>query len=447
MNSLGVRRCFFLVAVIALHGGPISADDSLAELATDGSPVGVAGSLRVYKSKHLHVRTDLPDDDADALFARLERTLKFAAKYWSREPRGQIDCYVVHNLKNWQDTDLPHRLARIIVHGVGGATVGQTLGRGKRRRNMPTVIASSRKGIAEHEVVHAYCIQTFGTGGPEWYKEGMAEMVTGGSSRAAGIQCSREQVASLRTGKRSTVHELFAVGETRVRLSAALQTMLEDPAHAGRHVSLDAWTQQYADHVVEARDEYLRSWAFCYMLLHNPNYAKRFRTMGNLMLISDDYGPFEEFFDPVQHEIAFEYAFLLDHMTAGFRADLCQWDWQTRFELLTAGNSHRTRVVAARGFQASGVRVVAGQGYTVETDGRWSTDVNRDETDADGHEDHSGRLVGAVMDDFKLGEPFLLGTSDSFRAPADGQLYLRCNDAWNEIGDNAGQIVATFRMK
>ena len=57
-------------------------------------------------------------------------------------------------------------------------------------------------------------------------------------------------------------------------------------------------------------------------------------------------------------------------------------------------------------------------------------------TDADGGAEDSGRLVGIVMDTFELSERLLLGTGGSFRAPTSGRLYLRCNDAWNEVADN-----------
>jgi len=404
------------------------------------STTPVARPILEYKSNHLHVRTDLEQDEAEALYARLEKTVQFAARYWGRDSRGQIECYVVDDLDNWSDKELPHKLSRVIIFGIGGATVPNAVGTGNRTRNMPIVFASSRPGIAEHEVIHAYCIQTFGTGGPEWYKEGMAEIASRGSTRASGMRCSREQLASLRTGKRTTISEILAVGDTATRLAAELNSMAKDPEHRGRHVSLKAWKQHHADHVAQARDEYLRSWAFCYMLLHNPNYAKRFRAVRTLLL-SEQPGTFDSCFDAVRDEIDFEYEFLLDHVAVGYRVDLCRWDWQTRFRPLEGHHSHRTLVEAARGFQASGLEVVAGQRYNCEAEGQWSTGAGCETTDADGREDDASRLVGVVMNAFKLGEPFLLGTNSSFVAPMDGRLHLRCNDAWNELSDNEGHIV------
>lgn len=426
------------------------ADPVLAETVPAAPPQAATAAaasrpLLNYRSSRLHVRTDLAQVQADALFARLEKTLRFAARYWGREPRGQIKCYVVDDLNNWSDTELPHRLARIIIHGVGGATVPNMVSNGKRSRNEPAVFASSHPGVAEHEVIHAYCAQTFGSGGPEWYKEGMAEMASRGCTRLAGIQCSVEQFASLRHGKRTTVSEILSVGSTGLRLWSDLQTMMRDPAHDGRHVSLAAWTQHNSENVAQARDEYLRSWAFCYMLLHNPNYSKRFRAVGGLM-VTKQHGAFDSFFEPVRQEIAFEYNFLLDHLTAGYRVDLCRWDWQTRFRPLQRGISYTTRVAAARGFQASGVEVVAGQHYACQSDGHWQMAAEGERTDANGSAGDSGRLVGVVMSAFELGKPFLLGTESRFKASTNGHLYLRCNDGWNQLADNRGQITVKFSV-
>jgi hypothetical protein len=47
--------------------------------------------------------------------------------------------------------------------------------------------------------------------------------------------------------------------------------------------------------------------------------------------------------------------------------------------------------------------------------------------------------------DFALGEEFSVGTGAPFVAPQDGELFLRCGDAWTELGDNAGELSVTVR--
>ena len=400
-------------------------------------------TIREYRSSRLHVQTDLPAVDAELLYKRLEETLQFAARYWGRQPKGQIDCYVVHDLRAWSDAQLPHRLARVIINGVGGATVPKYEGVGNRSRNIPTVFASTSPGVAEHEIIHAYCIHTFGSSGPEWYKEGMAEMAVNRGTRESGMLCSDQQCETLRAGKHTTLDMIFETGITGKKISSSLRRMMDDPEMQGRHVSIDAWSDTDASNVRTARAEYLHSWAFCYMMLHNPNYSKRFRSLGNAF-IAEQRDAFDEFFASARDRIEFEHRQFLRNASVGYRVDLCAWDWSRRFKTLARGQSNTTRVLAARGFQPTGVTITNGQRLTYQTTGKWKLSPTGQELDAAGNLDGGGLLIGVVLTDRTLSNPFPFGTSGTLEPPASGQLYLRCNDAWNEIADNTGQIDITI---
>jgi hypothetical protein len=50
------------------------------------------------------------------------------------------------------------------------------------------------------------------------------------------------------------------------------------------------------------------------------------------------------------------------------------------------------------------------------------------------------------MDNYRLGKPFGLGEYGRFTAPQSGQLYLRCQDEWNQLADNRGSISVDFRL-
>lgn len=313
------------------------------------------------------------------------------------------------------------------------------VGEGSQSRNRPTVFASSKRGVAEHELIHAYCIHTFGSTGPEWYKEGMAEMVVNRSNRESGLQCSIQQSERLRAGNETSLAKIFATGSTGQRIFTSLRRMLDDPANRGQHVPADIWTDTDAANVSEARDEYLHSWAFCYMMLHNPNYSKRFHSLGNVYIV-EQRNAFDEFFAPVRDRIEFEHRLFLKQASVGYRVDLCSWDWGSRFQTLSVGESHKTRVAAGRGFQASGVTVTRGQLYDYQSEGQWSLSANGQPADADGDDDQAGQLIGVVLNDRTLSEPFPLGTGGSLRPATSGKLYLRCRDVWNEIADNTGQI-------
>ncbi|HEV3003526.1 MAG TPA: hypothetical protein VGX78_03655, partial [Pirellulales bacterium] len=154
-----------------------------------------------YSSKHFLLHTDLPRDEALALIDRLEATLGVVSAYWDRPSRQVIECYVVHDLSQWPDTALPHPLARILIGGVGGGTVSKTEQNGKRTSLKAAVYASSHPGIAEHEAVHAYCAQAFGTAGPDWYKEGMAELANYRRRGRQDVDCPQEVIDALHKGQ------------------------------------------------------------------------------------------------------------------------------------------------------------------------------------------------------------------------------------------------------
>jgi hypothetical protein len=392
----------------------------------------------VLKSPHFILHTDLARDDAKRTLERMEVTLGFASRYWRRPPRGQIQCYVVKDLENWPDTALPHPLARVWIGGVGGATTSQTLDSGRLIHCKATVYAAPQVGIAEHEVIHAYCCQTFGDTGPDWYKEGMAELAAFYSSHAVGVRRPAEMLQTLRSTRPATVQEIVGAGRFTLGISQTLDSMLARK-RMGRHVSLDEWTERDTETVRHARRVYQSSWALCHMLLHNPNYAARFRSLGESYLTKRS-DSFEQLFSSMHNEVGFEYLFFLRHLDNGYRVDLCSWDWHTRFRMLDECSPLIARVKAARGYQASGVILLEGQRCQITTEGSWSTSANGPLVDVSGNAAGAGRLVGVMMRYFELSEPFEIGGSRSFVAPVSGRLYLRCHDAWNQLADNRGVL-------
>ena len=393
----------------------------------------------VFESKYLVVHTDLPADKAKQLLLRMEQTLKFASKYWGRNPARRIECYVIDDLKNWKDAEFPHRLARVYVGGVSGATIGEIERSGKSKRRKATVYASSDPGVAEHEIVHAYCSQTFGYSGPPWYKEGMAELAVIRSNSDKGVIATEKQITMLRKTCGKTNGRNVSKSHIGQGIEASLNVMLANPKNDDKDVPLADWTKSDAENVLRARDAYLQSWAFCYMMLNNPNYASRFRTLGKIYL-TRRHDAYNELFSTMQREIAFEYNFFLKRIDNGYRIDLCRWDWNKRFRTTEECDCFRTRVDANRGFQASGLSVEKGQEYSYQATGEWSVSANGQKSGAGGRKSGSGQLVGVVLNNFNLSKPILLGTEGTFIAPSTGNFYLRCQDTWNELSDNVGKL-------
>lgn len=405
-----------------------------------------------YKSKHFLVHTDLPAEEADALVERLEATLGSVAKYWGRPCRGKIECYVVDDLANWTDGALPHPLARVLVGGVGGATILRSLRDGKRTTCKPEVYACARPGIAEHESVHAYCHQAFGATGPDWYREGMADMAYYHRGGERDVRLPPEALARLKQGKPRSLDEIVSKGRLTGALTQSVDRLLVKHellqqnlglTAPAKNVPLEAWRPEHDQDVKTARESYLWSWALCHLLCANPNYAPRFRALGQGFLTGKPE-KFADAFGAVNGEIGFEYEFFLQHIEQGYRVDLCAWDWHKTFLSAAERTAIVARVNAARGYQASGLKVRAGERIEYAATGEWALAENGVAVAADGDAEGRGRLVGVVLDQYQLSEPFELGNRGEFKAPSAGKLYLRCRDGWGELADNRGVISVRF---
>jgi hypothetical protein len=324
---------------------------------------------------------------------------------------------------------------------VGGATIADAVDHRQGLRGRTTIYAAAGPGIVEHEVAHAYCAQTFGHMGPDWYKEGMADVVM---FHVAGHQNNpflSEKIQLLRRSQSRTIDQVIEGHDITGKLSDSMDRLLGPGSDQTAQVPLSDWVDTNGD-LPTAKETYAWSWSLCHMLTYNPNYSERFRALGeNFVLNGND--SFALAFQAMQEEMAFEYAFFTQRVDVGYRVDLCSWNWGKPFRELDADGSLTCAVAAARGFQPTGLQVVRGQTYRFRTAGNWRLSSDQPELDANGSA-IGGELVGVVFKDFRLSETIRLGVDGTFEAPVSGKLYLRCDDAWNALADNLGQIQVHF---
>ena len=409
----------------------------------DRGRAGTRALRHNMRSEHFIMHTDLSPIEAQHVLDRMEATLQTVAGYWKREPRGLIECYVVHDLSNWPDSALPHPMARMVIDQIGGAAISSQVGAGIYSHAKSTIIASSTPGVAEHEVVHAYCGQAFGTTGPTWYGEGMAQMLTYGPDECAEVRCPPTTLARLRSSRPRTISDVIQSGAAARQLFDALESQTSGDGNVLGFNPDGGWTDGNTRSLEHVKDAYAWNWLVCHLLQHNPNYRVRFKSLGqNYLAHRDD--SFGALFGPVSDQLLFEYRFLQEHVDNGFRVDLCNWDWQKKFRSLESGRRVAIRVQAARGYQGSGLQVTSGARYHYSAAGTWQTDQGDDAVDADGNDRGTGRLEAVVMTGYELSAPFELGRQGRFRAPCDGRLYLRCRDDWNRLSDNEGSVVVTL---
>ena len=361
---------------------------------------------RDLRSANFLLRTDISDRSAQMLLDKLETMIALVSQYYGRPPNGLIECYVVRDLNNWPPGTFPPNAVAKIQEPAG---VALSVSLGNQTRSV--VYSCDDHGVVQHEAIHAYCAQTFGGTGPTWYAEGMAEL---------GQYWKKDQLA---VDINPTVINYLKRNEPKRLLDIV----------AADQITGDSW-QAYA-----------WRWALCHLLANNPNYAGRLKALGIAMMTDVPGATFESVYGPVAREVSFEYDFFLRTLDNGYRCDLCAWQWNRKFQFVPATRHATARVQARYGWQASGVKLQAGQSYDYVAQGTWKITADGEELDADGRDDGPGRLVGVLMNDFQLGEVIQLGVQGTFAAPQDGDLYLRCQNDWHRIADHEGSITVHLR--
>ncbi len=414
-----MNRWLLLILSVCLLTSPLFAADPPNGKAkgrvTKNSEAAVGP--RDYSSKNIVLHTDLTPEEAKELLVRLETMLLQVGKYWGRPNNQIIEMFVVKDMAVWPPGVFPDAAVDSLTTG-GGLTMSQTrstfnAATGKKLAHLGTksmVYAVADRGTPQHEAVHAYCAQSFGTTGPTWFAEGIAELGQYWRDKDLSVQIHPEVLKYLQNSEPKPLQEIVDL----------------------RLVTGDSW-QNYA-----------WRWALCHLLAFNPNYGDRFRPLG-LQILNEQESTFESVYGPMAPEIAFEYRFFLDHMDNGFRVDLCRWDWKTKANLIRGTGAASSKIEAARGWQASRLMVKEGQSYEVTATGEWSIGGDTAKVSADGHADGRGRLMGVLFDDYKLSEPFALGATARWAAPQDGVLFLRCEDEWKSIGDNSGSVAVKIK--
>lgn len=376
------------------------------------------GGVNRRESVHFVLLTDLSVEESQDLLQRLETMLGLIEKYFDRKLRKRIPLIVAKDLSTWP----ANVLADLDPEGIAKIQEGAGVTLGITKYNALTgvvsdadcmVYAVADRGTPQHEAVHAYCLMSFGRTGPTWYSEGMAEIGQYWKEKELGVHC----------------HEVVLEYLQRETPKKTLTEVVDTTDRTG-----DSW-QNYA-----------WRWVLCHLLANNPNYSPRFKPLG-LGLLAGQRVSFESVYGPMAREISFEYDFFLNHIAEGYRCDLCAWDWKAKYVTLKTAAPVASKLDAQRGWQPSKAQVSAGQTYEYSAVGLWKISADAEEVTADGDPDGKGKLWGVIFDDYRLSEPFELGSYGTFTPPSDGQLLLRCGDEWGELADNSGKMAVKIKLE
>ncbi len=146
-------------------------------LTAEAATAEPSAKIRELRSRHVRLYTDLGPSRARDHLNRMEQVLRRTQKYWARPVPGMIEVYLVDRLDQWPPDRFPLAEAAVVLQHIGGGTAVQHARAGRNEGRQTCVFATTRTGVLEHEMVHAYCFQTFGRAGPDWYREGMAEVL------------------------------------------------------------------------------------------------------------------------------------------------------------------------------------------------------------------------------------------------------------------------------
>ena len=225
-------------------------------------------TVRVFRSQHLILHTDLERSDARKVLNQLSRKLREVASYWERSVTDPIRCYVIDDLDAWTVEELDDSYAAEVIQRVGGFAT--------RHPSGAKMYSSSDMDVVLHEIVHAYCLEAFPSSGPDWYKEGMACLFANQTVQD-GVQVNKEVIDYLRGAKHRTARSIFesrqftspianiiqaAVDRNNSDKKPAAEVTTEDRAFFTKSANT-ASEQKLID---EANASYQWSWALCYFL-------------------------------------------------------------------------------------------------------------------------------------------------------------------------------------
>jgi hypothetical protein len=363
---------------------------------------------RLVRSPHFAFVTDISDREWGVISFKLERMVAALEKFLGRKLTGLVEGFVAKDLGKFPPGLIDDDYGIEKIRRGEGVCVNSRLGPQRHAR----LYSCGDHGVIQHECVHGICHLAFGSTGPTWLAEGLAELGNYWKDGDQAIDVPASVIAVLQNAQpKRKLLEIAVPGRT------------------------EAGTWQ----------DYAWRWALCHMLANNPNYSNRFVPLAADLMEGREGVSFESVYGPVAREVSFEYDQFLATLGNGYRSDLTAWPWKAKFQRLAESRAVTVKVKAKGGWQPARVLVESGDRLAIEAEGTWRIAAAGQQRDADGEADGRGRLVAAVFSDYALTPEIPLGMKATIEPPAAGQLFLRCADAWTELADNDGEVAVTIR--
>ncbi len=293
-----------------------------------------------------------------------------------------------------------------------------------------------RRHLMLHEGTHAFMFGTFGTCGPPWYMEGIAELLathswTVGKLKLNVFPSSREEFPYW--GRVKIVRDSVSEGTAR-RLEEVLA---------------------FAPGLHSTVEPYGWCWATAAFLDGHPRYQQRFRQLPAELkndelnrhmktLYADDWSDLNEEWQ----------CYILD-LDYGY--DLVRNAIEFAPGKPLPADGARVTISADRGWQSTGIRLEAGKRYSIRASGRYQLgqqpQIWWSEPNGVSLRYYGGRPLGMLLAAVhpepydpiavsSLLSPSVVGLGTVLAPLESGTLYLRINDSPAELSDNIGEAEA-----
>ncbi|MFP6610911.1 MAG: hypothetical protein VB835_01275 [Pirellulales bacterium] len=393
-----------------------------------------AAGLRLIRSKHLVLVTDLPPSaDVDSLPAAFDKAVPLWAQYFGVGDKVwrafRMEGHLMKEQAAFRKIGLfPADLPRF----KNGYTMGAEFWINEQEA------AYYRRHLMLHEGVHGFMLAVYGGFGPPWYMEGMAELLAthkleDGQLVLPYYPRDKQEVPLL--GRIRIVQDAVAA-----RKGMRLRQILDYPPRAH----------------LQSNEPYGWSWAATCFLDSHPRYRERFRNLIDNISDKDFNQSLREAFAGDWRQLSEEWLIFM----MGIEHD---YDFHRTAVVYADGrplptDGHRVKIAADRAWQSSGVQLQAGKTYRLRANGRyqiaeqpagriwWCEPGGVTIRYYKGHP--LGKLLAAVRADrpgdsdsiTSLIAPAPIGLEAVIQPEQTGTLYLRINDSGAELTDNAGKL-------
>lgn len=395
-----------------------------------------AAELREVRTPHLHLLSDATEEQVIEMGRVFEAALPAWADYFG-VPRSSLEGAVatLYCLRDHQRFDALQVIPAEIPRFRQGYQWGDQL----FMLDQPSDYY--RRHLMLHEGTHWFMWKFLQASGPPWYSEGCCEWLA-----THAWDGDRLTVATIPTSDREWPYW----GRLKV---------IRDALEAGQASRLRT-ILAYGDTTHRTDDPYAWSWAAVLFLSHHPLTAHWFTVAGRRGL--EDAASWQSVVVSEYNE----HRAMLEAAWAGFLGELdygydperqrIQLDWDADRPL---EQNHAVEVAADRGWQASGVRVEAGQVVSIAARGQivvcaadnpasrgvaWPAQPDGITLRYVGGQP-LGRLMAAVVgrpdDDAAHVQPWTIsavGSAGQLTAARAGSLFLKINEAVGEHRDNQG---------